>query len=122
MTTHSMVAHAFRRLALPLGCYYAVTLGLPLANGAAHSGAAFLNHAVFVLVIPPILIVLLCTVQKAALLFADACRSTPRAVFSPFRDYPHVYGPLLQVAERDPLGEAGEPCDASGVARLQRGR
>ena len=51
------VAHAFRRTALPLASYYAVTVALPLANGAARSGA-FAEHALVVLVVPPILIVL----------------------------------------------------------------
>ena len=55
---------AFRRVALPLGCYYVVTLGLPLANGAAQSGAAFVNHALIVLVVPPLLIVLACAIRK----------------------------------------------------------
>src|SRR5207244_2505360 len=31
--------------ALPLACYYAVTLVLPLANGAAQAGAPFAGHA-----------------------------------------------------------------------------
>jgi hypothetical protein len=52
------VAGAFRRTAVPLAAYYAVTLGLPLANGAARSGAAFVDHALVVLVIPPAIIVL----------------------------------------------------------------
>jgi hypothetical protein len=51
------IARAFRRTALPLASYYAVTLALPLANGAAHSGA-FVEHALVVLVVPPILILL----------------------------------------------------------------
>jgi hypothetical protein len=51
------VARAFRRMALPLGSYYAVTLALPLANGAASSGA-FMEHAVVVLVVPVIAIIL----------------------------------------------------------------
>jgi hypothetical protein len=37
--------HAFRRAGTPLACYYAVTLALPLANGAG--GSAFLEHALF---------------------------------------------------------------------------
>ena len=52
------VARAFRRTALPLGVYYTVTLVLPLANGAARSGAAFIEHALVVLVVPPAMIVL----------------------------------------------------------------
>jgi hypothetical protein len=56
----------FRRAALPLGWYYVVTLALPLANGAAESGAAFGNHALAVLVVPPILIVCACALRKVA--------------------------------------------------------
>ncbi len=66
------LARAFRRAALPLGWYYIVTLGLPLANGAAQSGAAFVNHAVLVFAVPPILITLVCTIQKTAQVFAAA--------------------------------------------------
>jgi hypothetical protein len=58
-------ARAFRRVALPLGSYYAVTLVLPLANGAAPSGA-FLEHALVVLVVPPIAIILGCAVHTIA--------------------------------------------------------
>ena len=71
----STLVAAFRRAALPLGWYYTVTLGLPLANGAAQSRAAFLSHALAVIVVPPILIVLLCTIHKTAQTFAGACRS-----------------------------------------------
>jgi exosortase/archaeosortase family protein len=46
------------RFVLPLGCYYLVTLGLPLANGAAQASDAFLTHAVIVLLVPPVLILL----------------------------------------------------------------
>ena len=57
------LGHALRRAALPLGWYYAVTLALPLANGATQAGAAFVGHALIVLVVPPILIVLVCAVR-----------------------------------------------------------
>lgn len=60
------IARAFRRTALPLSAYYAVTLALPLANGAARSGAAFVDHALVVLVIPPAIIVLACVVHTVA--------------------------------------------------------
>jgi hypothetical protein len=56
----SALGRAFRRAALPLGSYYVVTLGLPLANGAAQASGPFLGHALTVLVVPPILIVLGC--------------------------------------------------------------
>jgi hypothetical protein len=54
------VAGAFRRTALPLAAYYAITLALPLANGAARSGVAFIAHALVVLVVPPAIIMLAC--------------------------------------------------------------
>jgi hypothetical protein len=47
---------AFRRAGTPLACYYAVTLALPLANGAG--GSAFLKHALVVFAVPPALIML----------------------------------------------------------------
>jgi hypothetical protein len=56
----SSVARGFRRTALPLAAYYAVTLAVPLANGAARSGGAFIEHALIVLVIPPAIIVIAC--------------------------------------------------------------
>ena len=68
------LAHTFRRAALPLAWYYAVTLGIPLANGAAQSGAAFVNHALFVVAVPPLLVVLVCMIQQTAQLFASAWR------------------------------------------------
>jgi hypothetical protein len=56
---------AFRRPALPLAAYYAVTLALPLANGAAQAGAPFADHALVVLVVPPLLIALAWAVRRA---------------------------------------------------------
>ena len=41
-----------RVLAFPLLIYYAVTLGIPLANGSYRQGSAFWEHSVFVLVLP----------------------------------------------------------------------
>ena len=52
------VARTFRRAAPPLAWYYAITLALPLANGAAHASAAFAEHALIVLILPPVLLVL----------------------------------------------------------------
>lgn len=69
------VAHTFRRTALPLASYYAVTLALPLANGAAQAGASFLDHALVVLVVPPIVITLACAVHQSSQVFASAFRS-----------------------------------------------
>ena len=51
------VGNAFRRTALPLLSYYALTLVVPLANGAALSDPAFVRHAVMVLMGPPVAIV-----------------------------------------------------------------
>ncbi len=67
-------AIAFRGTALPLAVYYAVTLGLPLANGAARSGAPFVNHALVVLVVPPVAIVLAFALYRSA----HACLTCPR--------------------------------------------
>jgi hypothetical protein len=46
------LARAYRRASVPLAAYYAVTLALPVANGAARSGTTFLRHALIVLLVP----------------------------------------------------------------------
>lgn len=48
----SAPARAFRRASVPLAAYYAVTLVLPVANGAARSEAVFVKHALVVILIP----------------------------------------------------------------------
>lgn len=63
-----------------MGWYYAVTLAVPLANGAAQSGAAFVQHALVVVVVPPLLIVVICAVDRAARLVAGTCRSVWRRI------------------------------------------
>ncbi|MGD9589362.1 MAG: exosortase K [Pyrinomonadaceae bacterium] len=49
----------WRRWLLPLGSYYAATLGIPIANGLYAGGLArpeFVEHAIFVLVIPIVIV------------------------------------------------------------------
>jgi hypothetical protein len=58
------VGRGFRRTALPLASYYVITLAVPIANGAAHSGAAFVTHAIPVIVVPPVAIVVACGVHS----------------------------------------------------------
>ena len=70
----SRVAAALRRAAVPLAAYYAVTVALPLANGAAHAGARFAEHAAMVLIVPPAAIVLVC-----------GCYAIARGVYAPRR-------------------------------------
>ena len=67
------VAQAFHHAAPPLAWYYAVTLALPLANGAAQAGAVFVEHALVVLVVPPVLIVLACATHEIARVLARMC-------------------------------------------------
>lgn len=55
-----------RRWLLPLAAYYGTTLGVPLVNGIFRGGlteAEFLEHAVFVLLIPLVLLALLAGVR-----------------------------------------------------------
>lgn len=52
-----------RRSLFPLLVYYAVTLGIPLANGAYRQGSNFTEHAVFVLATPLLLILPLILLQ-----------------------------------------------------------
>jgi hypothetical protein len=72
-TGRASLVHAFRRAAVPLASYYAVALVLPLANGAAQSGAVFVNHALVVLVVPPILIVIGCAIHRTAVVGFRRC-------------------------------------------------
>ena len=46
----------FKRYLLPLGVYYATTLGIPLVNGAFRRGGEVWEHALFVLLVPVVLI------------------------------------------------------------------
>jgi hypothetical protein len=62
----AVIARGFRRAALPLVCYYAITLGLPLINGAGKAGPRFLNHAFVVLVVPIVLVALVSAVCAMA--------------------------------------------------------
>jgi hypothetical protein len=50
---------------VPLAAYYAVTLAIPLANGAAQAGGTFAWHALIVLGVPPLLILLGCAVRAS---------------------------------------------------------
>ncbi len=55
LTEKRFVAPRLRLVLFPLGIYYATTLGLPLLNGSYKQGIPFLEHSVFVLVLPLIL-------------------------------------------------------------------
>lgn len=52
-----------RQAFFPLLIYYATTLGIPLANGAYRQGFDFLEHALFVLITPLLLLLPVITVQ-----------------------------------------------------------
>lgn len=84
------IARAFRRAALPLAAYYAVTLAVPLANGAARSGA-FVQHALAVLVVPLVAIMLAGAVH--ALLQTIARGPSPRRQ------------PSIQLREEEPWAQ-----------------
>ena len=66
------IVDLLRRAALPLGCYYTVTLLLPLANGAWQSGAMFVNHAVIVVAVPVIVIAVVWALREGARIVARA--------------------------------------------------
>ena len=68
------IARAFRRAVLPLASYYAVTLALPVAYGAARADA-FLEHGLVVLVIPPVTVLLACAAGWARRVVASLVRA-----------------------------------------------
>lgn len=51
--------NAFRRAAVPLAWYYAITIGVPLANGASWR-APFARHVIVVIAVPLLLILIAC--------------------------------------------------------------
>ena len=79
-----VIADGFRRTGVPLCCYYAITLALPLANGAAGAGVAFVEHALVVLVIPPIVIALACTAHDVSRRCIHGVRRLARRVWSAY--------------------------------------
>ncbi len=48
-----------RRSIWPLSVYYAVTLGIPLVNGASQQGNGFWRHSMFVLLTPILIIAIM---------------------------------------------------------------
>ena len=72
----SGLARAFRRASVPLAAYYAVTLALPFANGAARSGTLFVKHALVVILVP-----LLAVALGGAIHAIYARRSAPHSSF-----------------------------------------
>jgi exosortase K len=67
------LASGSRRVLLPLAWYYAVTLVIPIANGASLSDASFVKHALVVLVLPVVLIVAACAIREIARTAARTC-------------------------------------------------
>ena len=55
-----------RMLVIPLLVYYATTLGIPLLNGSYKQGIPFLEHSLFVLILPLILLVTYITLAFCA--------------------------------------------------------
>lgn len=60
-TSSSHASGLFRRPLFPLLIYYAMTLGVPLLNGAYRRGAEFWEHSLFVLLTPLVLALPLAT-------------------------------------------------------------
>jgi hypothetical protein len=87
------IVRAFRRVAVPLGWYYAITLVLPLANGAWRTSAAFFAHAAVVLIVPPAFIVLI----GAAGAVARTCRLSIDRVRTTGRQSSSAGGPAARV-------------------------
>ncbi len=52
------MARAFRGAAAPLLSYYAISVVVPLLNGGAARAVPFFEHVCFVLLVPPVLIVI----------------------------------------------------------------
>ncbi len=68
----SRLARAYRRALVPLVAYYAVTLAVPIANGAAGSGTAFAKHAIVVLCVPLAAIALVSAVHAVCAMLTQS--------------------------------------------------
>lgn len=72
----SALANAFRRARAPLFWYYALTVVVPLANGAAREGRVFGAHLLAVSLVPPAIVVVVAITRKlvdfASRVFAKA--------------------------------------------------
>jgi exosortase K len=64
VTQRGAHSRGVKRYLLPLGVYYATTLGIPLVNGAFRRGSEFWEHALFVLLVPVVLIGTAATVSR----------------------------------------------------------
>jgi hypothetical protein len=63
----------------PVSIYYLMTLGLPLMNGAYSRGKDFLEHSLFVVITPLILMFAVQAVRLALnVRYASACRDVPQ--------------------------------------------
>ncbi|MET0592042.1 MAG: hypothetical protein ABW133_05035, partial [Polyangiaceae bacterium] len=51
---------------LPLAAYYAVTIGIPLANGSGNVNRSFLEHVIVVALVPPTLVGFFALARHAA--------------------------------------------------------
>ena len=63
----------FGQSLLPLAIYYAITLGIPLANGASREGSEFWEHSLFVLLTPWLLILPLAAFRFCKSAFHSNC-------------------------------------------------
>jgi exosortase K len=63
LSAPTAIPRVCRRAAVPLTAYYAVTLGIPLVNGAAQSEARLVDHAVTVIVVPLLMVALACALS-----------------------------------------------------------
>jgi hypothetical protein len=73
------IVSAFRRVLLPLAAYYAVTVAIPLANGAAQAGARFWPHALAVLLVPLLIVGLVVSTAHIVLAVLARCPGTAAA-------------------------------------------
>ena len=72
-----------KTLLLPLAIYYAMTLAVPILNGALNQGSEFLQHAVFVIVAPLLLIILTAAIARLIAVYPKRERVAAAAISFP---------------------------------------
>jgi len=68
---------------IPLSIYYAMTLAVPILNGALSQGSEFWQHAAFVIAAPVVLIAIAAVIAKLTAIYLQRKRVSAAAAFLP---------------------------------------
>ncbi|HKY27445.1 MAG TPA: exosortase K [Pyrinomonadaceae bacterium] len=96
------VSEWLRLSAFPLLIYYAIMLGIPMANGAYRKGTDFWEHSLYVLLIPLPLVLLVTLARRLA--NSSICNAREGQFFAPTARKMVARGRVLSEAKHDAPG------------------